>query len=253
MMKYWYSYRRILWLLLWLGYSCSFSAVGSTLRVGLQTYIDEPTPHYYVDIYPRLFEELGKLTGDKFEFVYLPPSRLKKHLEEGKIDIEPGINPVWRKNFKTEVLYTVPFWQARSVVLYAKSQAFPPHNIRSLNGRTLGVVRSYAYPKLDEAFAYGWVKRYDAVDQEALLEFLVEGRMQQVVINPDLANYWLGVRKLKHLYAYGPEVGREALMMGLHPNRKAVLPRLNSAIETLQKKGTIAKLYQGLVKIEQEK
>lgn len=73
-------------------------------------------------IFPTLLDNIGKLSGDTFVYIYLPASRVKKYFNEGKIDIEPAANPVWRKNEAVPGLYSIAYSQHISIILFNKNK-----------------------------------------------------------------------------------------------------------------------------------
>lgn len=218
------------------------AALGETYKVGLRTAKDGEHGYTYSAVFPRVLEAIGDISGDHFEYIQLPPSRVKKYFNEGKIDIEPGTNPVWRAKETVPGLYSVVFSRNDSILLFRHGQRQPYENSSNATVLTVGTVRGFSYPTLEGKFKQGLLKRFDEVHEIRLIQAILDGRLDQVVVSHHLAKTWLSNNANHRLYEFGQVLERQPLMMRLHPNAETLLPRLNQAIKTLINTGKMTQL-----------
>ncbi len=108
--------------------------------------------------------------------------------------------------------------------------------------RVLAAVRK-AYPDLREMFDSGAVHRSDAVNETQLMAMLAAGRMDQILINKAVAQYYILLVPKCHEFVLGDVFGSYDVSMRVHPNKKALLPTLDEAIVTMKRSGAIARIY----------
>ena len=163
--------------------------------------------------------------------------------EENRIDIEPGVNPAWRTDSKVPGLFTISYAQSVDILLFAHGKSFPVKTPAALRGKRIGVVRGYQYPGFTRLFESGEIERYDTNGESQLLKMLLLGRLDQVIINKDLALY----RMQESLEYQGLETGFPVssvdVMLRIHPNKGEALPRLNAAIKQLMDSGRIERIW----------
>lgn len=218
-------------------------ARADTFRVGFYNYPPMMIETGRAGIYQELLDELSKLTGHRFHIQYFPYARLANKFDLGQIDFEPGVFPGWVKQQRVPGLFSVPFGKVVDVLVFAPGKYFRVNTPRDLSGRTLGLVRGYAYPDLRELFDGGLVHRADAVSETQLLVMLAAGRMDQILINKAVAQYnILQVPKYRE-FVVGDVLGSFDVSMRVHPSKKALLPELDEAIVTMKRSGAIARIY----------
>lgn len=225
--------------------SFSKETLSDTFTVGFRS--DWYPPLYFkkgspdTGIYVDILYEIGRITGDDFKKKYYHTPRKYEMFEENLIDIEPGINPAWRKKHKDISIYTIPFGRAIDVMLFRKGARFSVKNITDLKGKNVGTVRGYVYPGYMEYFNYGRIKRDDSMNEEQLLRKLIKKRTDLAFINKTVAQYLISL----HHYdcEYGNIIGDVEIMFRLHISKKYALERLNKALKKLLENGTIDKIY----------
>lgn len=193
--------------------------------------------------YKDFFEAIGELTGDTFRFHSHPIKRGLVMFEESQIDIEPGINPLWRVDEKTPGLYSIPYAQSVDIILFAPGKRIAITKPADLSGKRIGVVRGYQYPGFSRLFESGAIERYDVTDESLLLGMLPLGRLDQVIINKDLALYEMQNNPDYRSLELGYEVSRVDVMLRLHPCVGTALPRLNAAIKHLIDSGRVEQIW----------
>ena len=149
--------------------------------------------------------------------------------------MEPGVFPGWVNKQKVPGMFSVPFGKVVDVLVFAPGKHFPVTAPRDLSGKTLGLVRGYAYPDLREMFDLGTVHRADALNETQLMAMLAGGRIDQILINKAVAQYTIReVPKYGEL-VLGDVLGAFDVSMRVHPSKKALLPKLDEAIVTMKR------------------
>ena len=139
------------------------------LKSGLPPYIftqQERKSGIYVDI----LKEIEKITGDKFILRYYPIKRSIKAFSAG--DIEPGINPAWRKEWQAESLYSAPFMMYTDIVAFRRNEYFKVSNVQDLVGKKIATVKGYYYPGFQEGLNSKKITRYNLTHEFQLLQYL---------------------------------------------------------------------------------
>jgi len=223
--------------------TCLMDARCETFKVGFYNYPPMMIESGQTGIYQELLDELGKMTGHRFQVQYFPYARLANKFDLGQIDFEPGVFPGWVRQQKVPGVFSVPFGKVVDVLVFAPGKHFPVRTPMDLSGRTLGLVRGYAYPDLRDLFASGVVHRSDAVSETQLPAMLAAGRMDQILINKAVAQYsMLQVPRYRE-FVFGDVVGSFDVSMRVHPSKKAALPTLDDAIVAMKRSGAIARIY----------
>ncbi len=219
------------------------NAQADTVKVGFYNYPPMMIEKGQSGIYQDILDELSKATGHQFQIMYFPYARLARQFDIGEIDLEPGVFPGWVKMQKVPGVFSVPFGKVVDVLVFAPGKHVQVTTPRDLSGRTLGLVRGYAYPDLREMFEKGTIHRADALNETQLLAMLAGGRMDQILINKAVAQYTIReIPKYSDL-VLGDVLGSFDVSMRVHPSKKALLPQLDEAIVAMKRSGAITRIY----------
>lgn len=220
----------------------SQTVLADTYRVGVRTAKDGEQAYSYSVVFPQVLDAIAEITSDEFEYIRLPPSRVKKYFNEGKIHIEPGTNPIWRRKEAVPGLFSTPFSSNATILLFkaGKRQSF--EMTRGKQPLTIGTVRGFSYPTLETQIDQGWLKRYDMVDESRLLIAIIDGRLEQAAVSLPFAEIWMNNNARQKDYEFGEIIEKQPVMMRLHPTARSLLPRMNKAIEQLVKSGKMKEL-----------
>lgn len=199
--------------------------------------------HQERGIFFDILQEVGKITGDTFEIKYFPVARALEMFNAGLVDIEPGINPVWRKNAKVPGLYSIAFGKSEEVIVFVPGKRFAVNKPEDLFGKKVGVVRGYQYPKYDPYFESGQIIRINNVSEELLLKQLKAYRVEQIFIGLPTILYKQKLHEEFRELEVGDVISSLDVMMRVHPSKAELLPRLNRAIQTLIETGRMAQIY----------
>lgn len=194
-------------------------------------------------IYQDILDELSKLTGDRFEVQYYPYPRIGLLFNEGQLDIEPGVYPGWVKHQARPGLFSVPFGKVIDVLVFARHKAFPVKRPEDLRGKSVGMVRGYAYPELATLVESGQLDRRNGLNEQQLLSMLAKSRFDQAIVNKAVAQYnLLQVDDYRHL-EIGDAISSYDVSMRVQPRHAAWLERLDMAIVQLKQRGIIERIY----------
>jgi polar amino acid transport system substrate-binding protein len=197
-----------------------------------------------VGIVKDVLDELCKITGDNIQYVEMPFPRSDLMFDQGKIDIEPALNPVWRPDSLVQGIYTIPYGKSVDVLLFRNKESyFPVNHPTDLSGKMVGVVQGYRYQDFDEFFDSGLITKIKAHNEKKLLEILREGRVDSIIIHKPLAQYLMKREAKYQDFVMGNYESRVDLMIRLHPNKKLAISRFNEAIRKLLELGIIENIY----------
>ena len=208
------------------------------LKSGLPPYIftqQERKSGIYVDI----LKEIEKITGDKFILRYYPIKRSIKAFSAGNIDIEPGINPAWRKEWQSESLYSAPFMMYTDIVAFRRNEYFKVSNVQDLVGKKIATVKGYYYPGFQEGLNSKKITRYNLTHEFQLLQFLSlkQRGADAGFINKNVLLYYMKTKNVK--FDMGDVIGNVPIMFRFHKNKAKALPRFNKALKHLIENGKI--------------
>jgi polar amino acid transport system substrate-binding protein len=236
-------YLYVLCCLVGLGSMMIKPAYAETLRVGLYPYsplmIEESKTGVYYDILDRI----STITGITFDVIFAPNVRQQVNFENNTIDIEAGINPAWRKMSTTPGLYTTPFSKAEDILLFKSEHDKQINSLSDLVGKQVGAVRGYTYPMFTSSFANEDIERINLKDGQSLLNFFAAGRIDYIIIDKTVAEYWMLNHTNHKEYEINYVVSSADIMLRVHPSKIQVLSKLNTAIKELVSSGEIEKIY----------
>ena len=223
----------------------AFSQAGlaATFTVGFYNYPPMMIEQGRSGIYQDIFDELGKLTGDTFNVQYYPYPRLGLLFNGGQLDIEPGVYPGWVQGQSTPGVFSVPFGKVVDVMVFAPGKAFPVARPEDLRGKSVGLVRGYAYPDLRELIDEGQLDRRNALNEAQLLEMLAKSRFDQIVVNKAIAQYSLAKTPEYRGLEIGDVMSAFDISMRVQPRHEAWVSKLDAAILTLKQRGVIDAIY----------
>ncbi|WP_161489388.1 substrate-binding periplasmic protein [Pseudomonas sp. BMS12] len=219
------------------------SACADTFEVGFYDYPPMMIEDGRSGIYQDIFDEVSRLTGDTFNVQYYPYPRIGLLFNEGQLDIEPGVYPGWVQNQPRPGIFSVPFGKVVDVLVFTPNRRFPVKRPEDLRGKSVGMVRGYAYPELAPLIASGQLDRRNALNEQQLLGMLARSRFDQIIVNKAIAQYHLRDSQEYGQLEIGDVISSYDVSMRLQPRHKAWLDRLDAAIIQLKQQGTIDKIY----------
>ncbi|MFP6848120.1 MAG: transporter substrate-binding domain-containing protein [Pseudomonas sp.] len=221
----------------------SAGVYAASFDVGFYNYPPMMIEQGRTGIYQDIFDELGKLTGDTFNVQYYPYPRIGLLFNGGQLDIEPGVYPGWMRDQPTPGVFSVPFGKIIDVMVFAPGKAFPVAGPDDLRGKSVGLVRGYAYPDLQALIEVGRIDRRNGLNEAQLLEMLAKSRFDQIVINKAIAQYSLAKEPEYRAFEMGDAISSFDVSMRVHPRHEAWLEKLDAAILELKQRGEIERIY----------
>lgn len=219
------------------------AGLAETFEVGFYNYPPMMIEDGRRGIYQDILDELAELTGDRFDVQYLPYPRIGLLFEDGQLDIEPGVYPGWTQGRATPGLFSAPFGKVVDVLVFAPDKAFPVREPEDLRGKSVGMVRGYAYPELAPLIESGQLDRRNGLNEQQLLSMLARSRFDQIIVNKAVAQYNLmAIPEYKRLQI-GDVISSYDVSMRVHPRHAAWLESLDEAIMQLKQQGVIDRIY----------
>ncbi len=194
-------------------------------------------------IFVDIFNQVSEITGDDFEFIHLPIARALHEFDQGRIDIEPGVNPNWRQHLKVLGLYSVTYAISEEVVVFSPGHFKEVLEPSDLFDEAVGIVRGFSYPRFDTAFSTDLIIRVNNVSQTHLLEQLLHRRFEQIFVGLNTIKYFQKIKPQYRVLEIGNVVDRQEVKMRVHPSNKTFMPRLNNALEQMLNAGKIDEIY----------
>lgn len=223
-------------------------AHGVELRIA---YGDTGFPPFYfregeakLGIYDKLIKAIAAATGDTFRIAYLPQNRKYRAFEEGRIDVEPGVNPEWRERWKDISAYSEPFMEVEDVLI--APQDVPPFRApEELVGKSIGTQTGYFYPELEAFFNDGRVKRDDAADEETMIAKLAKRRVDAGILWRTLAEWHLRNDPQAAKFTIGGSINTKTVHFRFRavPELKDALDRFNRALALLKADGRLKAIF----------
>lgn len=135
-----------------------------------------------VDLQQRLAAKVGR----KAELLVMPRLRVQHALDNGEIDVRCYVSPNWVNGGHYRYIWSLPFMTQRDVLVGTRTANL---QAEQLQGKRLGTVLGFAYPRLEPLFASGQLQREDARTQDLALLKLSAHRSQYAISN-ELSLHW---------------------------------------------------------------
>lgn len=197
---------------------------------------DEQPEGMYIDI----LESISSKSGIQFRYRFLPQARIRMYLKIGTLDVEPGIDPEWRKEQGEEEVsvYSDVLFSSEEVLIYN------PGQFRNAPD-AIELMTDYRPCKLlgfNELEATKDTRSLTSEDQ--LLELI---RLKRC----DWAIFPLDVLKSKPSYgqiAHTNPVANYDLRLRLHKKDADYLPMINMAIRSMKVNGELSSIIKGYLR-----
>lgn len=219
------------------------SALADSFEVGFYDYPPMMIEDGRRGIYQDILDALAELTGDRFNVQYYPYPRISLLFNEGKLDLEPGVYPGWVQGQETPGIFSVPFGKVVDALVFAPHKAFPVKRPEDLRGKSVGMVRGYAYPELAPLVASGQLDRRNGLNEQQLLNMLAKSRFDQIIVNKAIAQYHMREVPEYRPFEIGDVISSYDVSMRVQPEHEVWLDKLDAAIVQLKQQGIIEKIY----------
>jgi len=219
------------------------SSHSKPLTVGL---IDGGRPPYYWKSdngnLTGLYIDLLKLIEDRsslsFTFKSTPQSRIRLRMISGNLDIEPGIDPIWRQELgeQENSSYSMPFMASEEAWVYSKH-----HELSKLNHKEI--------EKLKPCSVHGFnvtdiqkkpEREVKALSELQILRLIELDRCDYAIMPLDVFSY-LSNNTSFHVHMTRPHVSYQ-LSFRINKQHIDILPELNKALAALINNGSVERL-----------
>lgn len=192
-------------------------------------------------IFPDIFSRIGELTGHEFKFIPVSVARGQELFNQGLIDIEPGINPIWRQHNKVKGVYSMEYMFSREVVLARDAQTI--NKPEDLYGNIIGVVRGYKYSDFERHFASDRLVKVENISESLLLAQLHHKRIDYVLIGDVTAYYFIKLNPQYQNFHSIYQVSKLPVSMRMQPKLKALHTDMNIALDSMIKNDEFNTIY----------
>ncbi|WP_374032480.1 substrate-binding periplasmic protein [Bdellovibrio bacteriovorus] len=188
-----------------------------------------------VDYVNALAEAMGRTAS----FSVVTRYRLNRYMLTGQMDVLCYTSKIWDDGVK-KLDFSEVLFNKKEVIIGPTPM---PKKISDLQGKTIGTMLQYVYPKLDPYFASGKILREDSLSEEGNLKKLLNGRIQYVVTDQIFFDYF----RLEN-----PSIAknREALFLRDYPivcsvSRKGRITKkeVDKAIDDIKRSGKMKALF----------
>ncbi len=206
-------------------------------------------PYYFEEqgkpkgIFVDIFQELAKLTSHQFEFMPLSVARGQRYFDQGKIDIEPGINKVWRAEADVPGIYSIDYAFSTEVLLGYQSRCVGKHRPEQFYGALVGKVRGYRYDNFEAHLGEDKIVVYENVSEKELLAQLEHERLDYIMIGSVTADYYISQQPKYRKFQSCYEISRLPVHMRLQPHLTELQTEINIALRRMVNDGKIKSIY----------
>ena len=216
-----------------LGSLCLTSYANESITLKVALIAPERPPYFFVSkegqspsgLYIDILEKITQNLPVKLEYHFLPQARIRMYMENGSVDIEPGIDSSWRTspNEVKQSFYTIPFMHSYEAYAYLGGKK---DNINTSKGVVCGI-NGFNIPE-----NFNRSNTQLVTTEFQLLSMIVKKRCDFAVAPIDVINYWNTKNNSK--INYGDVISRYQLRFRLNKRHQNILQTLNNNIRALQ-------------------
>ncbi|MBL4940250.1 MAG: transporter substrate-binding domain-containing protein [Colwellia sp.] len=197
----------------------------------------------YSGIFIDIFDKLSQVTPYTFIFKKYPAARALKEFDLGRVDIEPGINEIWRQNVKVSGEYSIVYETSKEVIVFKKNNFINLESPQDLYGKTIGIVRGYSYPLFDDAFKKNLIVKSHNRSEKLLLKQLQVERIKYIFIGYRTIKYFMQQNPQYQDLVIGNVVSHVNVKLRIHPSKAYILKDINKGLQELIDQGEIEAIY----------
>lgn len=128
-----------------------------------------------------VFRAVAEPMGYEVRAERIPNQRGWLLLDRGEVDVHAKAME-WVKN-PDDYLWTDPFMTSRTAFILTANNPLPCATPADLYGKSLGAIKGFIYPELEEHFGPGRIERVDVASPFTLLDLLALGRVDAALVN----------------------------------------------------------------------
>ena len=194
-------------------------------------------------IYREALEQIGKLSGVRFEIEYYPALRIQQLFEIARLDVEVGVNPAWRSLSPVGGFYTQPIGTLDYQLCTRAGSSRAARTLEDMHGQTIGLLQGQPLVAFESDLQRNGVRYELSQGENEALGKLRLGRLQAVVLERRQIER-LGMLPEELRCEPGGMISVQAVMLRVHPQYRHWVPALNRAISQLQANGKLKAIFQ---------
>jgi polar amino acid transport system substrate-binding protein len=177
-------------------------------------------------------------------FVTYPVNRLQSMLQKSEVDINFADALIWNNAAeRRRFVFSKPYSTVKEHLYFLADHPARGQSIGQMDHLTIGMVRGYNYWALDPAIDKRRMSRLETSQDEALIKLLQSGRVDAIAMVDDIFDELISSEKLDpSLFTRGARLSEAMLVFKLQPQHASWLPRINSAIDSMQKTGELEQI-----------
>ncbi len=182
--------------------------------------------------------------GYEFTVEFIPWKRIERTQKQGRYDM---IVAMWYDKVREQgFAYTQPYLDTKVVFASLKEQAFTYSDLASLNGKTVGMVSSYAYP--EALLNYEKVTWHTGIDLNQNLKKLIAKRLDMVIGTDAVMQYEVKQKITGSKYIYfdtDHPVEIRPVHMAINRNTQGyavLVKKIDKVIQTFKQDGRLQAL-----------
>ena len=239
--------------LLLLGLIFSAAAYGgTTIRVGVtendpapgMMFENQPMTRLTGGLWKDLLDAAGKEMGMQVVYIPLARKRMELQLHSGQIDMVCNTNPAW---WREPRLFRWSKNLSEQVERLVSPVSFQPsiQSVEQLAGLRIGTIIGYKYPQLEQVFAQG-AQRIDQQQGNYQLRATVSGVVDVAIVDELSYGWWQknNTHDARRIKQHPLIFSRLPLGCALSSRSAVSLEKLDQAITTLEKKGSLQAIHQ---------
>ncbi|USD30400.1 transporter substrate-binding domain-containing protein [Pseudoalteromonas sp. SCSIO 43201] len=206
-------------------------------------------PYYFEEkgkptgIFVDIFQELSNLTSHQFNFIPLSVARGQRYFDGGNVDIEPGVNPVWRKAARVPGIYSINYAFSTEVLLGRKANCKGKQQPEHFYGALVGKVRGYHYDTFEEHLGKDKISIYENISEKELLAQLEHNRLDYIMIGAETADYYISQQPKYRDFSPCFRISRLPVHMRFQPHLTQLNLEINTALSRMINDGKIKAIY----------
>ena len=177
-----------------------------------------------------------KLARLDVTFVSYPVNRLQSMLRKGEIDINYADSLIWNSpEEQRQYVFSKPYSTVKEHLYFLNDHPARGQTIAQLDHLTIGMVRGYNY----------WARliRLETSKDDALIKLLQTRRVDAIALVDDIFDELVSSNALDPgQFVQGARLSEAPLVFKLQPQYASWLPRINNAIDSLNKTGELERI-----------
>lgn len=192
------------------------------------------------DIANELADELNA----QAHFVNIPRKRQSNYLTEGETDVILISNPKWLSN-EGGLIWSEALFEELNVVVTLSDCPLIIKSKQDLHGLSIGTIRGYKYPLIEDDITQNLITRYDVRELDANIGKLLLARIDALIDSSILINYRLSKEENENRFQVAPLIiSKHEVYAAISPKSSIAPKKIAEALKKLKEQGVIEAIMQ---------